>query len=318
MGMGKTWEWEKLIDQDVQELRQRYLRERVQVSRKTVWREVPHLIQVSRRSAVDRQWFRELGLKRQFVVRGVAASRDSRKAVLLGEFAAAQWGMWFATPKDHDVQFALPSGHLPPKSSLPVSTKFKAFQTPPADTAELDGVRVTHPLRTYVDYCRMQKVVNARLAIGWLLRHGFTADEISDYADNFEGSMHPRRRRLAAVLPYQVPQLETYPYMLAHSLLDDSRVKLRTHCELDRLGFATLLAGNDLVILIDEDPYWRALESEPDGLMLAHNRRKRERWESARGFRKMYFTTAEIERAPKSFVNEVLGAMYLRDRGLVY
>ena len=249
--MGKTWEWEKLVDQDVQELRQRYLRERVQVSRKTVWREVPHLIQVSRRSAVDRQWFRELGLKRQFVVRGVAASRDSRKAVLLGEFAAAQWGMWFATPKDHDVQFALPSGHLPPKSSLPVSTKFKAFKTPPADTAELDGVRVTHPLRTYVDYCRMQKVVNARLAIGWLLRHGFTAGEISDYADNFEGSMHPRRRRLAAVLPYQVPQLETYPYMLAHSLLDDSRVKLRTHCELDRLGFATLLAGNDLVILID-------------------------------------------------------------------
>lgn len=316
--MGKTWEWDKLVDQDAQELRRQYLRERVQVSRKTVWREVPHLIQVSRRSAVDRQWFRELGLKRQFVVRGVAASRDSRKAVLLGEFAAAQWGMWFATPKDHDVQFALPSGHLPPKSSLPVSTKFKAFKTPPADTAELDGVRVTHPLRTYVDYCRMQKVVNARLAIGWLLRHGFTADKISDYADNFEGSMHPRRRRLAAVLPYQVPQLETYPYMLAHSLLDDSRVKLRTHCELDRLGFATLLAGNDLVILIDEDPYWRALESEPDGLMLAHNRRKRERWEAARGFRKMYFTTAEIERAPKSFVNEVLGAMYLRDRGLVY
>ena len=316
--MGTTWEWEKLVDQDAQELRQRYLRERVQVSRKTVWREVPHLIQVSRRSAVDRQWFRELGLKRQFIVRGAAASQDARKAVLLGEFAAAQWGMWFATPKDHDVQFALPSGHLPPKSSLPVSTKFKAFKTPPADTAELDGVRVTHPLRTYVDYCRMQKVVNARLAIGWLLLHGFTADEISDYADNFEGSMHPRRRRLAAVLPYQVPQLETFPYMLAHSLLDDSRVKLRTHCELDRMGFATLLAGNDLVILIDEDPYWRALESEPDGLRLAHNRRKRERWVAARGFRKMYFTTAEIERAPNSFVSEVLGATYLRDRGLVY
>ena len=276
------------------------------------------MIQVSRRSAVDKQWFRGLGLKRQFVVRGAAASQDARKAVLLGEFAAAQWGMWFATPKDHDVQFALPSGHLPPKSSLPVSTKFKAFKTPPADTAELDGVRVTHPLRTYVDYCRMRKVVNARLAIGWLLRHGFTADEISDYADNFEGSMHPRRRRLAAVLPYQVPQLETFPYMLAHSLLDDSRVKLRTHCELDRMGFATLLAGNDLVILIDEDPYWRALESEPDGLRLAHNRRKRERWVAARGFRKMYFTTAEIERAPNSFVNEVLGATYLRDRGLVY
>lgn len=316
--MGKTWEWEGLIDQEVQELRQLYFRERVQVSRKTIWREVPHLIQVSRRSAVDKQWFRGLGLKRQFVVRGAAASQDARKAVLLGEFAAAQWGMWFATPKDHDVQFALPSGHLPPKSSLPVSTKFKAFKTPPADTAELDGVRVTHPLRTYVDYCRMRKVVNARLAIGWLLRHGFTADEISDYADNFEGSMHPRRRRLAAVLPYQVPQLETFPYMLAHSLLDDSRVKLRTHCELDRMGFATLLAGNDLVILIDEDPYWRALESEPDGLRLAHNRRKRERWVAARGFRKMYFTTAEIERAPNSFVNEVLGATYLRDRGLVY
>ncbi len=316
--MGEKWDWDGLVDQEVQELRQLYFRERIQVSRETIWREVPHLIQVSRRSAVDKQWFRGLGLKRQIVVRGAAASRDSRKAVLLGEFAAAQWGMWFTAPQNHDVQFALPSGHLPPKHSLPFATQFKAFKTPPADTAELDGVRVTHPLRTYVDFCRMQKVVNARLAIGWLLRHGFTADEISDYADNFAGSIHPRRRRLAAILPYQVPQLETFPYTLAHSLLDDSRVSVRAHCELDGMGFATLLAGNDLVILIDEDPYWRELESEPDGLRLAHNRRKRERWEAARGFRKLYFTAAEIEGAPDSFVSEVHGATYLRDRGLVY
>ena len=84
------------------------------------------------------------------------------------------------------------------------------------------------------------------------------------------------------------------------------------------MGHAVLLAGNDLVIAVDEDPLWRELESEGDGDGLARNRRKRERWIAARGFRKLYFTAAEIEADQDGFVSEVLGATRLRNRRLTY
>lgn len=78
------------------------------------------------------------------------------------------------------------------------------------------------------------------------------------------------------------------------------------------------MAGDDLVIAIDEDPLWRELEKEPDHAQLARNLRRRERWTAARGFRKLYFTTEEIECDPDGFVSEVLGATRLRNRRLTY
>lgn len=316
--MGGKREWDTFADQDVREIRLRYQRDRVRVLPDHTWSDTPHLLQVSRTSGLPADWFRSLGLKRQFIVRGAAASQDSRKAVLVGEWAAAQWGMWFVSPDDHSVLFALPQGHVPPRKKWPVSTQFKSFRVSAEETVELDGVRITHPLRTYVDLCRLQHHQNARLAVGWLRNQGITNEEISKYAARFPGPIHSNRRSFAEALPFRVPELGTYPYMLAFSLLDGSRLPLRANCDLDGMGFATLLAGNDLVIAIDEDPYWRTLESEPEGPRRAHNQRKRERWEAARGFRKLYFTAAEIERAPKAFVSEVLGAAYLRDRQLVF
>lgn len=316
--MTRGRDWENFVEQDVREIRQRFLRERIQVSRKGTGNLPPNLRQISPTSAVAAEWFRSLGLRRQLVVRGAAASQESRKAVLVGPWAAAQWGMWFIPPKDHSVLFALPSGYQPSKSMLPHGVRFKSMKLREEEVEELDGVRVTDPLRTYLDMCRLRQNSNAWLAAGWLLERGLTAEGISAYARDFEGPLHPNRKRMAASLPHTAKELKSYRYLLAYSLLLDSPVRVRINCELDEMGHAVLLAGNDLVIAVDEDPLFRELEEEPHGRMLARNLRKRERWTAARGYRKLHFTTREIEADPEGFVGEVLGARRLRRRDLSF
>jgi len=254
------------------------------------------------------------------VVRGAAAARESRKAVLVGPWAAVQWGMWLVRPEDSAVVFALPSGYQPSKSMLPPGVRFKSMKLREEDIVELDGVRVTHPLRTYLDLCRMQQRTNAWLAVGWLLNRGFSAAEIASYAESFDGPIHLNRKRSAISLPYRVKELglDSYPYLLAYSLLLDSPVSVRTNCDLDEMGHAVLLVGNDLVIAVDEDPLWRSLDSDPRSQTLARNLRKRERWTAARGFRKLYFTSEEIEADPDAYVSEILGARRLRRRDLSF
>lgn len=275
----------------------------------------PGLSLVSPTSGIASEWFRSLRAKEQFVVRGAAAAKESRKAVLIGAWAAAQWGMWFVLPNDPAVEFALPSGHQPSKSMFPPGVRFRSLKLREGDVMELDGVRVTNPLRTYLDLSRMRNRTNAWLAAGWLLERGISAQEIAGYAESFDGPMHPNRKRLAVSLPRRARDVGSFPYLLAYALLEHSPVSVRTHCELDEMGHAVLLAENDLVIAVDEDPLWRGLESEPEA---GRNHRKRERWIAARGFRKLYFTVEEIEADPDGFVSEVLGATRLRNRRLTY
>lgn len=316
--MGGDREWRDFADQDVENIRRRFQRERIQVSHKDPGARLPSLRFVSPTSAISSRWFRTLALKQQFVVRGAAAAAESRKAVLIGAWSAAQWGMWFVLPKDPTVEFGLPSGYQPSKSMLPPGVRFKSAKMREDDIVELDGVRVTHPLRTYLDLCRMRQRTNALLAAGWLLNRGLSADEISAYAESFDGAIHPNRRRMAVELPRRAREIDSFPYLLAYAVLSDSPVPVQTHCELDGMDSAVLLAGNDLVIAVDEDPLWRELESDPDGKRLAQRLRKRNRWGTARGFRKLYFTAEEIEADPQGFVSEVLGAAHLRRRDLFY
>ena len=328
--------WENFVEAEAREIRQRFLRERIQVSSEDSGMHTnggsggvspgvrsgirpgirPGIRQISPTSGIDAGWFRSLGLKRQWIVRGAAAGRESRKAVLIGSWAAAQWGMWFLPPKNHEVVFALPSGYQPSKSVVPHGVRFKSMKIRQEEIVELDGVRVTDPLRTYLDLCRMKDETNAWLAAGWLLERGMSAGEIAAYAEEFEGAIHENRRQLAVAIPARAAELKSYRYVLAYALLKDSPARVRVHCELDEIGHATLLAGNDLVIAVDEDPLLRDLDAEPEGRQIAFHLRKRERWVTARGYRKLYFTSKEIEANPDGFVSEVLGARHLRRRDL--
>ena len=105
-------------------------------------------------------------------------------------------------------------------------------------------------------------------------------------------------------------------YMLAYTLLVETGVDVRVQHEIEGMGWATLLVGNDVIIEIDQDPLWLAMESEPKLQSMAARLRKRERWMASRGYRKLYFTTEEIEANPDAFVHDVKAARHLRRRNL--
>ncbi len=320
--MNDAQEWLEFAGQDAEEiqaareLRQRFMRERIQVSPEDPAHPSPQLRYVSRTSALQAEWWLSLSSKQKIVVRGAAAVRDTRKAVLIGIWAAAQWGMWFRRPDDGFVVMALPSGHQPSKSRLPAKTRFKSMKLREDEIVELDGVRVTHPLRTYLDLCRLGDPTNARLAVGWLRECGVSADTISSYAENFDGPIHPHWKTLAVRLPQYTAELGSFSYMLAYTLLVETGVDVRVQHEIEGMGWATLLVGNDVIIEIDQDPLWLAMESEPKLQSMAARLRKRERWMASRGYRKLYFTTEEIEANPDAFVHDVKAARHLRRRNL--
>lgn len=85
--MGEIRQWGQFAEQDVREIRQRYLRERIQVSREGHGMHAPGLSIVSPTSGIAAEWFRSLTKKQQLVVRGVAAAKDSRKSALSVSFA---------------------------------------------------------------------------------------------------------------------------------------------------------------------------------------------------------------------------------------
>lgn len=257
------------------------------------------------RQAVPAAWFRGLEVEEKMVARGAAANLDSRKAVLIGVWAAAQFGMWFARPQRFHVQFALPSGHLPAKASWPQRTEYRAVKIAEDDIAELDGVRATHPLRTFVDFCRMGDNVNAMLAVAWLLRHGVARERMLRFLDGFDGPIRPERLDSARRLVEHAPELATFGYNLAYALLADAAIPLTTRCALEEMGGAELLAGEDLIIAVDENPLDRAAAT-----------RRRDRWLAARGYRKLYFASEDIQQEQRQFVDDVLGYRHLRRRDL--
>ena len=82
--MGELREWGYFAEQEIRELRQQYARERIQVSREDRGMAPPGLSFVSPTSGTSAEWFRSLRVKQQFVVRGAAAAKETRKAVLIG------------------------------------------------------------------------------------------------------------------------------------------------------------------------------------------------------------------------------------------
>lgn len=306
--MGMEQEWVDFADQRISGIRETYLQGRIQVCPEDSFRFSPEAARMSwltERQAIDAEWFRSLSFDEKMVVRGAALNSERRKAVLIGRWAAAQFGMWFTRPRSFEVQLALPSGHMPPKETWPQLAEYRAMKINSDDVVDLGGVRATHPLRTLIDYCRMDDSVNAMLTVAWLLQRGIAREDILRYLDTFDSPVRRERLESARRLAERTPLLSSMGYNMAYALLRGAGVPLRTNCTIEEMAGATLIAGEDLIIEVGENPLRQPAET-----------RRRKRWLAARGYRCLSFAEDDIVSNPEAFVDEVLGCRHLRLRGL--
>lgn len=309
--MGDTQYWGQFADQDFQEIRRTFLAERIRVSPE---RHIEHTYtRVAPTHWVPRDWYRSLGWNGQAVVRGAAVSAESRKAVLVGRWAAAQFGMWALPVKSAKVSCALPSGNVPSKSKWPEETKFLSMQIPADDVVELDGVRVTHPLRTVVDLLRFGDVASAYAAVSWLLKADVLREDMRAYFETFASPIRPIYLRNALNAADYAVRFHRFEDAIAWALLHVDGLRLQTHVRFEGMWTASIVVEGDLIIEVDTDPYHLSAASEfPE---LPRQRRERTRWVAAKGYRTLYFTLDEILRDPEGFVSEVRSARFLWLRG---
>lgn len=316
--MGEHWDWGALAEHRAASVRRTALADRVQVAPPPA--AAQQFTMVGPRHWVPQTWYQGLNRTEKMVVRGVVVSQESRKAVLVGRWAARQFGMWTPPEKDYLVQCALPSGHIPAKSSRPWNTEFHAIQIPRHDTVELDGVRATHPLRTLVDLCRFGDTAGAHLAASWILHAGLDRDEMTAYIDAFDSPIRPAHLNKARHVAAHSMDLGSYPYNLASALLRKAGLPVSAYAELDYWETVPLLVGNDLIIAVDEDPYHRDVVDNTGerSELLSRSLRTKSRWIAARGYRVLYFSSDEIEANPEQFIDEIFGARHLRRRDLAF
>ncbi len=305
--MGDTQYWGQFADQAFQEIRRTFLAERIRVSPE---RHIEHTYtRVAPTHWVPRDWYRSLGWNGQAVVRGAAVSAESRKAVLVGRWAAAQFGMWALPVESAKVSCALPSGNVPSKSKWPEETKFLSMQIPADDVVELDGVRVTHPLRTVVDLLRFGDVASAYAAVSWLLKADVPREDMRAYFDAFASPIRPVYLRMALSAADNAVRFQRFEDAIAWALLRVDGLRLQTHVSIEGIWTARIVVEGDLIIEVDTDPYHLSAASEfPE---LPRKRRERTRWVAAHSYRTLYFTLDEILRDPEGFVSEVRSSRFL-------
>lgn len=177
---------------------------------------------VTRTTTVEKEWWQSLPLRDQMLVRGAGVSRDSRKAILLGRWAAVQHGMWIGPFTDWTVDVALPSGKPPAKSKWPYLTRFRSVPVRDDETITAHNIRYTDRLRTYIDLFRFGTITDQLTATDWLLSH-YSRRTVHDYIDGFEGC-RPEILKRAHRMVAGVTPLPEYRYSLARAVLSSHRI----------------------------------------------------------------------------------------------
>lgn len=257
---------------------------------------------VADKALVDQAWFRGLPTHEKETVRGAAAVLATRKAVLVGRWAAAQHGMWTPTPGGGPVDLVLPSGSVPPKSKWPQLTRYHQFPIKDDDIVELDGVRTTTPLRTSIDLRRLEGRVGGFLAVTALLNSGIPLKEIVAYNQSFEDPL-PRNHHLPVSADWDPPRFSDFGTCLAYAWIAEDGMWVRSNVDLGEGWTAPIVVDSRLIVLIDDDPLripasnWTTapIPSPQEPHLCA----------TARGYRIIFSTTDQVTRSKTGFISRI-------------
>lgn len=130
-----------------------------------------NLVCLTRQIAMPADVHAELRFHEMRFVEALARGRNSYGAVLVGRSAARVQGMWVVSMSSEPVELALPSAHVPP--SYRSAGGVVCRRRPISQHNVIHGVRVTHPVRTFIDIARDHGFAEGLIAADWLRSQGF-------------------------------------------------------------------------------------------------------------------------------------------------
>ena len=128
-------------------------------------------------TATWRQWVRH---KQQFA-KVVAAGWSTHRAVLISKSAARLWGMWVISREGEEVELAVPSGSVPPRSLTAKGYRYRRVKSLQDSMVSIAGVRATIPARTCLEIARLHGFPDGLVATDSALRqHDVTTYDLRE------------------------------------------------------------------------------------------------------------------------------------------
>ncbi|MDU2587523.1 MAG: DUF559 domain-containing protein [Corynebacterium sp.] len=128
-------------------------------------------------TATWRQWVRH---KQQFA-KVVAAGWSTHRAVLISKSAARLWGIWVISREGEEVELAVPSGSVPPRSLTAKGYRYRRVKSLQDSMVSIAGVRATNPARTCLEIARLHGFPDGLVATDSALRqHDVTTYDLRE------------------------------------------------------------------------------------------------------------------------------------------
>ena len=258
------------------------------------------------------QWDGLPGYEQEFL-RCCAASRQSRKAILVGFSAARMCDVWVHSDVKPGVQVALPSGKPPSAKAQSPGIEYKRMAVPAEDVVDRAGIRFTNAVRTAVDIARSAGERSGIIAFESLLAGCSDAEatlvrqECAALMRRMKGTKGIGRAR--AALAKATNRSESAYETLLRLILQEHGITC--HAQVSIGPYRVDLLVGDVIIEVDGRVKYTKL---PEDVVL--KQLEREDWLREQGFKVLRVTTSDINRNEVEVVRRVLDKLEEESRPL--
>lgn len=255
------------------------------------------------------QWDALPGYEQEFL-RCCAASRQSRKAILVGFSAARMCDVWVHSDVKPGVQVALPSGKPPSAKAQSPGIEYRRMAVSAEDVVERAGIRFTNAVRTVVDIARSAGERSGIIAFESLLagcsdaEAGLVRQECTALMRRMKGIGKAR-----AALAKATNRSESAYETLLRLILQEHGITC--HAQVSIGPYRVDLLVGDVIIEIDGRVKYA---KQPDDVVL--KQLEREDWLREQGFKVLRVRTGEIDRNEVEVVRRVLDKLEEESRPL--
>ena len=244
-------------------------------------------------TATWRQWVRH---KQQFA-KVVAAGWSTHRAVLISKSAARLWGMWVISREGEEVELAVPSGSVPPRSLTAKGYRYRRVKSLQDSMVSIAGVRATNPARTCLEIARLHGFPDGLVATDSALRqHDVTTYDLREELAKMRRTRGQAAMRKVIEHAYGGSESPYESYLRALIIERFPQVKIEPQKPLLGKYRADLCLDGWLVLEVDGDAKYDGTYGETPAHVVKQQI-KRQRALENRGYVVLRFGSSEVKAA---------------------